>query len=212
MATVDSLLPRVVVHAYNAPANFVRQAIIDSAREFCRDSRYWREDLTAEDTVVDQSIYPLTLPTDSEVVDFNDVYFSTKRRLKPKTMRQLDNINEQWRTQTGEPYYYLREGNASVKLVYIPQAVETGAIQVNAILQPSLTATTIDDKVLADYSETILYGALYRIFRVPNKVWSDLKTANYYETLFREKVAEAMSKATDGRVKGVGRTVKYGGL
>ena len=151
MATVDSLLPRVVVHAYNAPANFVRQAIIDSAREFCRDSRYWREDLTAEDTVVDQSIYPLTLPTDSEVVDFNDVYFSTKRRLKPKTMRQLDNINEQWRTQTGEPYYYLREGNASVKLVYIPQAVETGAIQVNAILQPSLTATTIDDKVLADY-------------------------------------------------------------
>lgn len=212
MATVDSLLPKILVYAYNAPINLVRQAIVDSSREFCRNSMYWREDLTAEDTVVDQSVYPLTLPADSEVVDFNDIYFSTKRRLIPKTMRQLDAINEQWRTQTGEPYYYLREANASVKLVYIPQEVEVGAIQANAVLQPTSTATTIDDKILANYDEAIIYGALYRVMRVPGKAWSDMATATYYEGLFREKVEEATSRGTDERTKGVIRTVKYGGL
>ncbi len=212
MATVDSLLPRVVVHAYSAPNNFVRQAIVDSAREFCRETRFWREDLAAVDTVVDQASYTLTLPTDSEVVDFNDIYFSTKRRLLPKTMRQMDAINQQWRTQTGEPYYFQRGNNADVKLIYIPQAIEVGAIQANATLQPTSTATTIDDKILADFDETILHGALYRILRVPNKNWSDLKTANYYEGLFREKVDKAISRGTDERQKGVRRVVKYGGL
>lgn len=212
MATVDSLLPRVTVHAYNAPVNFVRQAIIDSTREFCTKTRYWREDLTAMDTVVDQSVYTPTLPADSEVVDFPDVFYSTKRRLTPKTPRQMDVVNNQWRTQTGEPYYYLRDGVASVKLAYIPQEVIVGAIQINAALQPALVATTIDDKILQDYSEAILHGALYRILRVPGKAWSDLNTANYYDALYREKIDEAVSRAADNRTKGVGRTVKYGGL
>lgn len=212
MATVDSLLPRITVHAYSAPGNFIRQSIIESAREFCRESRYWREDLAAVDTVVDQTDYALTLPSDSEIVDINDLYYSTKRRLLPKTQRQLDNINEQWRTQTGEPYYFQRVDNASVKLVYIPQEVIVDAIQANVILQPDLAATTIDDKILNDYDEAIIYGALYRILRVPGRAWSDLATANYYEGLFREKVKEASSRGTDERTKGVLRKVKYGGL
>ena len=212
MATVDSLLPRITVHAYSAPNNLIRQAIVESAREFCRETRFWREDLAAVDTVVDQTTYALTLPASSEAIDFNDVYYSTKRSLIAKTIRQLDTINHQWRTQTGEPYYYMRVDNASVKLVYIPQEVITGAIQVNAILQPTLATTTIDDVILEDYDETIVHGALYRVLRVPGRAWSDMSTANYYEGLFRAKLDEAASKATDGRIKGVIRTVSYGGL
>jgi len=212
MATIDSLLSRVTVHAYSAPNNLIRQAIIESAREFCRDSRFWREDLTALDTVVDQSSYTFTLPTDSEMVDYSNIYYSTKRQLIAKTMRQLDTINHQWRTQTGEPYYYMRENNADIKIAYIPQEIIVDAIQANAVLQPNLAATTIDDKILNDYDETIIHGALYRVLRIPGRPWSDLKTANYYQGLFLTKVDEAGSRATDGRQKGVIRTTAYGGL
>ena len=212
MATIDSLIPRVTVHVYNAPKNFVRQAMLETAREFCRETRYWREDLAAEDTVVDTHTYALTIPADSEVVDFADVYYMNKRSLVPKTPRQLNDVNEQWRTQTGEPYYYTRVDNASVRLVYIPQSAETGAIRARAILQPAFTATSIDDKILDDFDEAIIHGTLYRILRTPGRVWSDLKTATYYGTLFREAVDEASARGVDERSKGVTRKVKYGGL
>ena len=84
MATIDSLIPRVTVHVYNAPKNFIRQAMLETVKEFCRETRYWREDLTAVDTVVDQHTYALTLPADTEVVDFADVYYMDKRSLTPK--------------------------------------------------------------------------------------------------------------------------------
>ena len=212
MATIDSLIPRVTVHVYNAPKNFVRQSMIETTREFCRETGYWREDLTAEDTVADQHTYALTLPSDSEVVSFEDVYYSTKRRLEVKTGAQLNNINEQWRTQTGEPYYYMRIDNASIRLVYTPTEAETGAIQTRAILQPALSTTTIDDKILTDYDEAIIHGTLYRILRTPGKVWTDLQLATFYEQLFRAKLDEAKSRGTDERSSGVIRKVKYGGL
>ena len=212
MATIDSLIPRVTVHVYNAPKNFIRQSMIETAREFCRQTHYWREDLTAEDTVVDQHTYPLTLPANSEIVDFEDVYYSTKRTLEPKTGAQLNRINEEWRTQTGEPYYYMRVDNASVRLVYIPQSVETDAIQARAILQPSFDTTTIDDKILNDFDEAIINGTLYRILRTPGKVWTDLNLANYHQQLFMNQLDKAKSRAADERTKGVARKVKYGGL
>lgn len=212
MATIDSLIPRVTVHVYNAPANFIRQAMLETTREFCREAEFWREDLTAEDTVADQHTYALTLPADSEIVDFEDVYYSTKRSLKPKTGAQLNRINEQWRTQTGEPYYYMRVDNASVRLVYIPTEAETGAIQARAILQPAFTATTIDDKILNDYDEAIINGTLYRILRAPGKVWTDLQLATFHQQLYLSKLDEAKSRGTDERSKGIARTVKYGGL
>lgn len=211
MATIDSLIPRVTVHVYNAPVNFIRQSMLETVREFCRETRFWREDLTAEDVVADTHTYALTLPADTEVVDFDDVYYSTKRSLKPKTYQQLNDINEQWRTQTGEPYYYQRVGNDSVRLVYIPTANETGAIKARAILQPAFTATTIDDKILDDYDEMILHGTLYRILRIPGKAWSDINLANFYENEFRTKLDEAKSRAVDERTKGNVRTVRYGG-
>ena len=212
MATIDSLIPRVTVHVYNAPKNFIRQAMLETTREFCREARYWREDLTAVDTVVDQHTYALTIPADSEVVDFADVYYMDKRSLTAKTGLQLNGVNEQWRTQNGEPYYYMRVDNLSIRLVYIPQSVETGAIQVRAILQPAFTATTIDDKILDDYDEAIIYGTLYRILRTPGRVWTDLKVAAFYGGLFQEALDNASAKGVDERTKAVARKVSYGGL
>lgn len=212
MATIDSLIPRVTVHVYNAPRNFIRQSILETTREFCRGSGFWREDLTPTDTEADVHTYALTLPADTEIVDLEDVYFSTKRSLEPKTGAQLNRINNQWRTQAGEPYYYMRVDNASVRIVYTPAAAETDAIQVRAILQPALTATTIDDKILNDYDEAILHGTLYRVLRTPGKAWTDLNLATFYEQSFRARIDVAKSRGTDERTKGVARKVKYGGI
>ena len=57
-----------------------------------------------------------------------------------------------------------------------------------------------------------LTGTLAELLTIPRKPWSDKGLAGYYRALYDEQVVDATAKATDGRMKGVARKTKYGGL
>lgn len=211
MATVISLIPDVAVEINEAPNAAIKKALVDATREFCRETMFWHESLAATDTVVDQADYTLTLPADSEIVDLVSIKYNENETLTPKTDAQLERMSDDWRTDTGDPYYYQRLGNATIKVIPIPQTVITDAIVVKAALQPAKTATTIDDKIIDDYGEYIIYGALGRLFRMSNKPWTDLNLSASYTAMFRSKFGEAKSRGTNERSRKTTRRVRYGG-
>jgi hypothetical protein len=62
-----------------------------------------------------------------------------------------------------------------------------------------------------DYRDGIVFGALWRLLRIPGREWSDPRAAADYRNLFDEQVREAEARARAGD-QGVRRLVKYKGV
>ena len=80
----------------------------------------------------------------------------------------------------------------------------------NVALKPSRTSNNIDTNFSNDYRDGIVYGAVYRLLRMPSKEWTDPVAAADYFNLFQAQVSDAELRGRGGNI-GVKRTVKYKG-
>lgn len=212
MATLDELTPSIAAHAPDAPGPVIQRFLLDAAREFCRGSTFWREDLGLLDIYADEPTFAMALPAKSKVVDVISVTYNGVNDVVPKTPKQLDVLQPGWRTLTGSvPKYYYRSGVADVRIIPMIGAIASEIVQVTVALMPALDATTIDDKIADDYTDALTYGTLARVFRVPKKDWTDFKLAEYYRAMFQDMIDQAKSRADAARGLGVVRVSKYGG-
>ena len=72
-------------------------------------------------------------------------------------------------------------------------------------------SSNIDTAFSSDYRDGLIYGALYRLLRMPSRDWSDPAAAGDYLGLFNIQVQEAELRARSGDL-GVRRLVKYKGV
>lgn len=206
---VTALIPGVLAHAPSAPDVLVSRLLVEAAREFCEETRYWTDDTITADAVVSGSIYAPTLPTDSVVVDVKGVDFSGDP-LSPSTpAKAARDHGKLWRTLAGTPADYMRSAANGVRVVPATASAATAALRFTLELKPSIGATTLDDTFADPYSETLVNGALARLFAIANKPWSSVSKADRYLTLFYSKFSEASSKAENNRTRNVPRKVKY---
>lgn len=208
---LDDLIPLVIVEAPAVPDVVAGYQVALSARDLCRFSLAWQSDISV--TVDGSATYAFVPPDEGELVEPVSGIFATSvgastSPLTPKAVAQLDRINPGWRTLLGSPSYYLLPDSETIQFVPNPPL---GTATIRVALQPSLTRRVLDDRVGERYAEAIVHGALYRLFRMPAREWSDPKHAAYYEELFEREKSDAQVKGVDGFIK-VARSVRYGGL
>lgn len=210
MAAIETLYPGVLASAPSVPEVLLDRALLETARDFCRRTRYLRTQLDPISLVADTSSYALTLPTDTALVDIIGVTLNGSE-LTPKTVEQLRRADPDWEAATGTPDYYFREGSADIRLVGTPQADDADALVVRVALMPTLSAATIDDVLTDDHGEELVNGALFRLLKIPGKAWTDKGAADYYGALYESRIGEATHVADADRTMNVRRRVRYGG-
>lgn len=208
--TLDDLIPQVVLEAPAVPDPIAGWQLAQAARELCTFSLAWQADFQV--TLTGAASYALT-PSVGEVVEplsatYSPATAGTVLLLQPTTPARLDSTVPDWRTQAGTPKWYFLPSQASV--VWVPNP-PSGTATLRLALQPTLTARLIDDRVGNTFAEGIIHGALYRLFRMPRREWSDLNLASVYGELFERAKSTAQVRGVDGFAK-VGRAVRYGGL
>ena len=90
-------------------------------------------------------------------------------------------------------------------------ATRTDGFRVSVALKPTRSSNNINTDFSTDYRDGIIFGALWRLLRIPAKEWSDPRAAADYRNLFDEQVREAEARARSGDL-GVRRLVKYKGV
>ena len=78
-------------------------------------------------------------------------------------------------------------------------------------LKPTRSSSSISTDFSTDYRDAIIYGALYRLLRIPSKDWSDASAASDYYSLFQEEITQAELRGRGGDL-GVRRLIKYKGV
>jgi hypothetical protein len=193
-----SFLSEVMPTVNGCPSLVAINAIRNSAREFCRKSRYWQHDLTPFASVANQETYTLTPPedteivgimknpeTDKEAVSFDGVTIEAANGWVPAEYETSTDENPSWF------YVSISDGDYVIRPYPIVTQDLADAFEVKVVLMPSTTATDCDDRIYTDHLETIAAGALFRLLLIPNKPWTNPGLAQMKGAEFRRGCGSA---------------------
>jgi len=210
MASFDSLVKEVLPYVAGCPDTLVENHIRSATIEFAERSKAYIFDLDPITTVSGVYEYDFDAPTGTEVHQILWITFDGND-MDPISPRSLELNYPDWRDRTGRPNVYLQKTPSTFWLVPVPGSTLSNGVLASVALKPTRTTSNIDTTFSNTYRDGIIYGALYRLLRIPQREWSDTRAANEYFALFNEEVRQAELKARGGDL-GVRRLVKYKGV
>jgi hypothetical protein len=207
--TYESLLPEILPMVPGCPDTLIENNIRAAVVELCDKASVYQAELDPVTTVSGLFEYDLEPPSGTSV---RKILWATHqgKDLEPTTTTLLEQRLPKWREDSGLPEYFIQQNSATFILAPIPSVTVVGSTIIRAVLRPTHTSTACDNDVMNDYRDTIINGALFRLLRIPNKDWSDMKGAAVYGELFSRGVDDAERRARNADTA-IHRSVKYGG-
>lgn len=172
----------------NPQMPMVDNALRNASIDFFDFSGAWTEDLTTLVTVIDQAIYDLPLPVQTNTAWINKIR-SDSREVDSTTAGNLTAKFGSWEIQKGQPVNYIQPNPDQIRVYAIPD--DAYNLYINAALKPSRSASGIPDALFNAYYQDIVSGALERLMRMSKKPWSDKQMAVYYGGLFNKAKGDA---------------------
>ncbi len=175
------------------------QANLRSAIWFCEQTKMWHEQLAAIDLVASEEDYTLS-PTEGDVVGVLYARFDSSP-IKQRTEAWLEaNLPSGWRaTESTTPkYFFLSANRTTMRLVYIPEEADTGALNVDVALKPGRTDTTVEDFLYTDWLDAISYGARKYLFSMKTQPWFNPEASLYYDKMFKKEIGKAKAAWSTG--------------
>ena len=205
MASFESLVKDVMPYVPGCSESLIETTLRSATIEFCENSRAYTFDLDPITTVSGIYEYEFDQPTGTDV---HQILLATYdgHDLDPISPRSLELNYPDWRDRGGTPTVYLQKTSDTFWLVPVPNSNKQ--LIMSVALKPSRTTNSIDTEFSDNYRDGIVYGAIYRLLRMPAKEWTEPMAAADYFNLFQSEVASAELRGRGGDT-GVKRTVKY---
>lgn len=197
----DSFLEDVLSVAPSVPKEFATMALRQAGKEFFALTRIYSERLPAVDLVAGQAEYTLspTTPSENTICGLDAAYYHNIL-LYPYNYEYMDRFwRADWKESTGTPFGVLVKDPTTIRLFPVPDKDEAGVLEVDVFLtlHPS-TSTGIEDRFAYNYWDAFVSGALYRLFRVPDRPWSDMAQAQVHRNAFHTEVGKAIRARFSG--------------
>ncbi len=170
MAALSTLYPQLVPELPQVPTPILKQALEQAARDFCRDTSAWRDDLTPILTVADQAVYTLTSDEAEAVIH--------------QVLTCDVETTEDWR-------YTVDRRAGTITLDPAPQTTGEN-IQLEVVYQPLPTVTTLPDFLMERYQHLLVYRVLARLKSRRRMPWNDPDGARYYERMYQDEVGDLL--------------------
>lgn len=208
----ESLLPEVIPMVPGCPDTLIENHLRAATIELCERAPVLQAELDPVTTIAGIFEYDFEPPTGTVVHKILSVVHDGKD-LEPVTPALIDQRMPDWRRtdRRGTPEYWVKVTQSLFWLVPVPALTQARSTYLRVQLKPTHTSDTTDDELIADYRDTIVNGALFRLLRLPSKDWTDYKGAQVYGTLFNEGVIEADRRARHADAR-IFRKVAYGGI
>jgi len=185
---IGELYPRVAIEAPGVAIFNINEAVAYAAGEFFRETRAWRESFGPLVYDKDQIEYTVTLPTDTILVE--------------PTRVELDGNGL-------KSEYFWAVGTDSIGVDAGPSGKE---LEGEIAVSPTENRSELPTRLLVEFGEAIIHGALARLLRVPQAEWSNGALSDYYRALFEEEKIRAATRVENGFKANRTRVVRYGGL
>jgi hypothetical protein len=218
-----AFLPEVSPHCEGAPETQVVNAIRNAAIEFCEKSWVYIYDLEPfpiAANVQDYEIAASDLPATTVIAQILYGYYNGIP-VPPVTRDMVMSEFPRWRTQTGQaPTHFLaNDAAASVSLIPIPNGNYNGGTSGTVLpngmtftvaLKPTRASTGVPSWIYERYLEDIAKGALFRLYAMPKKFWTNANLAAVNKTLFNDAISKARNDAAKSFTRATNRNRNTG--
>lgn len=185
MSTVywETLHPLITPDLPGCPLEVINRELGAVAEDFFSRTQLWRENITTQNTVIDQALYDITDCAVIESVlwakvDNINITHTDERLVNPEDL-----------ARTGQPTDFWIVQETQIRLFPIPDTVLP--LTVRVVLKPSRTARGIPKFVYQRWVDAFVSGAIYRIARTPNKEWTNTEQAAMHKGLYEQAVTNA---------------------
>ena len=198
---ISALAQILRIKAREAPGIMLERLVLESAREFFRGSRVWRQDFGGAITAGSDA-YSLTQPAGSLIHDIIYAKLVTSNtNLTYLRDASKAYLTPDWETSGVDTAYITLIDNDTFQLLPVPQVADV--IEMKMVLTLDRTATDIDDAIVEEYEDVLLDGALYRLYEMPNESWTSIKLSQYHYARFMAGTAKAKLRVEESRTPGV---------
>lgn len=192
MASLSDFLSRVMPNVTGCPEPFATQAVRDSAAEFCRETSLVVDTITVNVQALTRS-YFLTASTDKQVyrvlrAALDDV------PLLPVGLDWLS-FDEILSKPTG---YAVKFAHPGPTLFLTTTPTDVGVLTVEAATAPTLSAATLDDRLLHVWGDAVVSGAISRLAMTPGVGFSSPELASVHRQIFLTEVRRAKTDNLHG--------------
>jgi len=201
-----SFLPEVLPAVPGCPQILAVDAIRKTAIDFCERGLAWLYNHDPLPSLANEGTYPFEPPTGSLVCEVRQAKYNNIR-LIPKTTEQLDEMYQNWQTETGtQPAYYTQIDEDNIILVPMPSSAISDALVMLVALKPTLDSTEVDDRIYQQHLIPISVGAKAKLMMMDGQPWTNEKKAAYLAGVYEEAVSKARYKASSGHGRARRRT------
>lgn len=181
MATLDAFLPSIRKHISGPLDIMMKQAALEAAITFCRESLLCRDAVTFND-ITPGTTYILT---DSELVK------CVKRLRVVDLTNQLSNASAPGIMLTAGIEFTVKSANQIIFNQLLTK------VTVDFAIEPKRDVAEVPDVLADDYADVIAIGALEDLFIMPGKPWTDPQRSQYFGVRFVDGYRRAFREALD---------------
>ena len=197
---ISVLAQKLQLTAREATYFTLERVVLESAREFFRKSRAWRIDFSGAITA-GSNAYAFTQPTGSLVHDIIYAKLQTSNT-NLSYLRDAGKayVTPDWEVSGVNPKYVTLVDNDTFQILPTPSSDDV--IEMKVVLTLTRDAGEIDDAIVEEFEDTILDGALYRLYEIPNESWSNIQLSRLHHAKFLAGTADAKLRAEETRTPG----------
>lgn len=205
MKTVDikRFAPFIIPQAENCPEFVMRQAVAATVADICQKTGCLTTE-TCFKTQPGHSIYDLRFAPGIRSESVRHVYCDG---VAVGSIR-LDELARRsgrgdWRLTTGDPQFYTFTKPGELSLV--PAPVDERYVRVMVTASVDRDTQQIPEQFLSDYLDTVVCGALSRIFRIAGQTYTNVRMADEYEIKYNAGLAEIRQDVARDFTRATGR-------
>lgn len=196
------LVPLVVAELPQIPTATVVFELREAAREFCKRSRVWTDELKPVLTQAGRTQYAFNVPEGAEVCQVNEVWLAGEQLCSSDPGQARAAVRE----GSTDPFFWCT--NFADVWINPPPAAGLKLVA-DVVLRPNFATEAIPDEVVAGRERVIALGAMARLLSMPNKEWTNPDMAMVRTAEFEDGINGASLDAASGGVAGSLSVVSY---
>ena len=200
MVDLSRFLPRMLPYLVGCPEPLAKQALIDSAIDFCSRTNVVSVTLDPVAAIKNFPTYEIEAPAQTSISTIQRVWYDNSL-LQSTSYEQATEI---YNRPNGTPRFYFGEHVDeifSITVVPAPDKNLPNGIRIRASLTPTRNATQVHDVLFDRYVEGIVHGAIAIVASIPDQAYSDLTIAGASAIRARAETTLARGDALHGGVQ-----------
>lgn len=205
MKALSDFYSRILPKVPGCPDPLLRDALVDSAIEFCEQTLIVQVTSDPQDVTKGNGLYELDLPTGQKACATMKVWYGTSE-LVAAPSEQVDLILAYISSvggktpDEGTPKYFYEMSPGVIGIYPVPDTTRTSYLSARVATKPSRTATSLDDILYEDWIEAVCGGTVSRLMSIPAQAFTN--DPAQYEYRFRQGIGRATNIRIRGRING----------